>query len=111
MDFIQRLHNFDAPDIALIAIQNELFEEAFAIYKKYDVHAQAIAVLLDHVKDLDRAYEYAERCDLPECWSSLAKAQLAAGLIKESIGTSLSQHTETVARSCCVMARCLHQGK
>ena len=34
MEYINRLDNYDAPDIANIAITNELYEEAFAIYKK-----------------------------------------------------------------------------
>ena len=36
MDYILKLDNYDAPDIANIAVGSELFEEAFAIYKKYD---------------------------------------------------------------------------
>ena len=32
-----RLDNYDAPDIANIAIGSELFEEAFAIFKKFEV--------------------------------------------------------------------------
>ncbi|MBW03723.1 Clathrin heavy chain 1, partial [Eschrichtius robustus] len=37
MEYINRLDNYDAPDIANIAISNELFEEAFAIFRKFDV--------------------------------------------------------------------------
>lgn len=85
MDFITRLNNFDYMDIAHIAIESELFEEAFSIYKKYDVHVNAIGVLLDNVKSLDRAFEYAERVNLPDVWSRLAKAQLDSGMLKESI--------------------------
>jgi clathrin heavy chain len=59
MDYIDRLNNFDAPDIANIAIQNELYEEAFSIFKKYNVNAGAISVLIDNIGDLDRASEYA----------------------------------------------------
>lgn len=44
MEYINRLDNYDAPDIANIAIQNELFEEAFAIFKKFDVNTSAISV-------------------------------------------------------------------
>jgi len=44
MDYINQLDNYDAPDIANIAIQNELFEEAFAIFNKFDVNTSAIAV-------------------------------------------------------------------
>lgn len=44
MEYINRLDNYDAPDIANIAISNQLFEEAFAIFKKFDVNASAIQV-------------------------------------------------------------------
>lgn len=66
MEYINRLDNYDAPDIANIAIGHELFEEAFAIYKKFEVNTEAIKVLIDHLKTLDRAYEYAERCNEAE---------------------------------------------
>lgn len=46
MEYINRLDNYDAPDIANIAISNELFEEAFAIFKKFDVNTSAIQVKL-----------------------------------------------------------------
>lgn len=44
MEYINRLDNYDAPDIANIAISNELFEEAFAIFRKFDVNTSAIQV-------------------------------------------------------------------
>jgi clathrin heavy chain len=87
MDYVSRLNNFDYLDIANICVGSDLFEEAFAIYKKYEVNAEAVGVLLDHLKSLDRAFEFAERCNQPDVWSRLAKAQLDAGLLKESIGT------------------------
>lgn len=34
---------------------------------------------------MDRAYEFAERCNEPPVWSQLAKAQLQKGLVKEAI--------------------------
>nr|CAG4635909.1 EOG090X0064 [Eubosmina coregoni] len=85
MEYINRLDNYDAPDIANIAISNQLFEEAFAIFKKFDVNASAIQVLIENVQNLDRAYEFAERCNEPAVWSQLAKAQLQQGLVKEAI--------------------------
>ncbi len=54
MEYITRLDNYDAPDIASIAIGSELFEEAFAIFKKFDVNTSAIQVggclYIDHEK-------------------------------------------------------------
>lgn len=46
MEYINRLDNYDAPDIANIAINNELFEEAFAIFKKFDVNTSAVQVCI-----------------------------------------------------------------
>ena len=47
MEYINRLDNYDAPDIANIAIGSELYEEAFAIFKKFEVNSSAVQVLLD----------------------------------------------------------------
>lgn len=44
MEYIQKLDNYDAPDIANIAISSQLYEEAFAIFKKFDVNNSAINV-------------------------------------------------------------------
>lgn len=85
MEYINRLDNYDAPDIANIAIGSELFEEAFAIYKKFDVNTSAIQVLIENIKNLDRSYEFAERCNEPAVWSLLARAQLGESLVKEAI--------------------------
>ena len=54
MEYINRLDNYDAPDIANICITNELFEEAFAIFKKFDVNSSAVEVCA-HV---DTSYMY-----------------------------------------------------
>lgn len=52
MEYINRLDNYDAPDIANIAISNELFEEAFSIFRKFDVNTSAVQVLLGvHVSE------------------------------------------------------------
>ena len=44
MDYISRLDNYDAPDIANIAVSSALYEEAFTIFRKFDVNASAIQV-------------------------------------------------------------------
>uniref|UniRef100_A0A7S1G8A3 Clathrin heavy chain n=2 Tax=Bicosoecida sp. CB-2014 TaxID=1486930 RepID=A0A7S1G8A3_9STRA len=87
MKYIERLDNFDGPEIAKIAVREEyqLFEEAFAIYKKFDNHVEAAGVLIDHIGDLARALEFANRVDDPEVWSRLARAQLTAGEVKAAI--------------------------
>ena len=42
-------------------------------------------MLIVHVRNLDRAYEFAERCNEPDVWSQLGKAQLGAGMVKEAV--------------------------
>lgn len=86
IDYVTKLSNFDYMDVAEIALNAGLFEETFFIYKKWNVHANAVAVLLDNLNSLDRAFEYAEKVDLPEVWSKLAKAQLNSNLVKEAVG-------------------------
>ncbi|XP_071124193.1 clathrin heavy chain 1-like [Mytilus edulis] len=95
MEYINRLDNYDAPDIANIAINNELFEEAFAIFKKIDVNTSAVQVLIDHVKNLERAYEFAERCNDPAVWSLLGHAQLDANMVKEAIDSFITADDPT----------------
>ncbi|XP_065909269.1 clathrin heavy chain 1-like [Dysidea avara] len=85
MKYIDCLDNFDAPDIANIAISTELYEEAFAIFKKQKVNSSAIDVLIAHIDDMSRASEFAEQCDELAVWSVLARAQLNKGMVKESI--------------------------
>jgi len=85
MDYINRLDKYDAPELAVIAISSELFEEAFTIYDKFKLFEEGIAVLINNVGDLDRAYEYAERIDKPEVWSNLGKAQITALNVKGAI--------------------------
>ncbi|ETN80473.1 hypothetical protein NECAME_09145 [Necator americanus] len=85
MEYIQKLDNYDAPDIANIAISSELYEEAFAIFKKFDVNNSAINVLIDNIANLDRAYEFAEKCNQSDVWASLAKAQLRQDMVKEAV--------------------------
>ncbi|KAF7731429.1 hypothetical protein EC973_000237 [Apophysomyces ossiformis] len=85
MDYIGRLDNFDASDVAEVCIGEGLYEEGFAIFKKHNVNANAVEVLIDKIGDLDRAYEFAERSDEPAVWSKLAKAQLDSMHVKEAI--------------------------
>jgi clathrin heavy chain len=85
MDYIQRLSEFNAEEIANMCIDQGLFEEAFEIYKKVDNHSAATNVLVDHIVSIDRAQEYAERVELPEVWSKVAKAQLDGLRVTDSI--------------------------
>ena len=53
------------------------------------------------MKNLDRAYEYAERCNQPAVWSLLAKSQLENNMVKESVDSYIkaddpSTYTEVI---------------
>lgn len=87
MNYINRLDKYDAPDIANVAIGSELFEEAFTIFKKFKLHVNGIEVLIDHVKDLDRAVEFADRINEPEVYSKLGKAQLDQNQVAKAIAS------------------------
>ncbi|VDK49477.1 unnamed protein product [Anisakis simplex] len=52
-------------------------------------------VLIDNVSNLDRAYEFAERCNEPGVWASLAKAQLKEGLVKEAVDSFIKADDPT----------------
>lgn len=87
--YIYRLDNFDGPAVAEKAIEHGLAEEAFEIYKKFNKRVEAIKVLLDQLKDLTRASEWASKCDEAPVWSELAHAQLEAGQVAEAISSYL----------------------
>ncbi|PPQ65881.1 hypothetical protein CVT24_011212 [Panaeolus cyanescens] len=83
--YINKLQNYDAADIARIATEHGLYEEALTIYKKHNQHAMAMTVLVEHIVSIDRGLEYATKVNEPEVWSRLAKAQLDGLRIKDSV--------------------------
>eukprot|EP00960_Hanusia_phi_P031210 749147-Hanusia_phi.AAC.5 len=85
MEYINRLDKFDGADIASICVSEGLYEEAFVIYKKFDDKKAAIGVLLENIRDLERAKDFATACNLDETWSTLANAQLNAGQVADAI--------------------------
>lgn len=85
MDYIHKLDGYNAPDVANICIDVGLFEEAFEVYKKINDHSSAANVLVEHIVSIDRAQDYAERVELPEVWSRVAKAQLDGLRVSDSI--------------------------
>jgi clathrin heavy chain len=89
MEYINKLDNYDAPDIAKIAVDQELFEEGFLIYSKFKLNANAIRVLIEHIQKIQKAADFAASVNEPEVWSILARAQLAQNLIPESIDSFL----------------------
>uniref|UniRef100_M4ELN0 Clathrin heavy chain n=1 Tax=Brassica campestris TaxID=3711 RepID=M4ELN0_BRACM len=85
MDYVNRLENFDGPVVGEMAVEAQLFEEAFAIFKKFNLNVEAVNVLLDNVKSIERAAEFALRVEEDSVWSQVAKAQLREGLVSEAI--------------------------
>lgn len=84
--YINKLQNYDSGEIAKIATDHGLYEEAFTIYKKYDQHVMAMNVLVEHVVSIDRGLDYATKINKPDVWSRLGKAQLDGLRIKDAIG-------------------------
>ena len=60
MEYIMRLDNYDAPDIA---INSQIYKGDFAIFKKFEVNSSAVQVFIENVADLDEVYEFIERCN------------------------------------------------
>ncbi|TQD92135.1 hypothetical protein C1H46_022292 [Malus baccata] len=85
MDYINRLDNFDGPAVGVMAVEAQLYEEAFAIFKKFNLNVDAVNVLLDNIQSIDRAVEFAFRVEEDAVWSQVAKAQLREGLVSDAI--------------------------
>ena len=85
MDYIHQLNEFSADEIAEMCISVGLYEEAFEIYKKVNNYLAAVNVLVENIVSIDRAQEFAERVELPEVWSKVAKAQLDGLRVTDSI--------------------------
>ncbi|TQD83381.1 hypothetical protein C1H46_031091 [Malus baccata] len=85
MDYVNRLDNFDGPAVGEVAVEAQLYEEAFAIFKKFNLNVQAVNVLLDNIRSIDRAVEFAFRVEEDAVWSQVAKAQLREGLVSDAI--------------------------
>jgi len=98
--YIDQLDNFDAKDIALICVSEShmLYEEAYSIYNKFakpehttdkeeqvEMQVLAIGVLVDFMKDLDRAKGFANQVDEKPVWSKLGKSQLEEKMAAEAI--------------------------
>lgn len=118
MDYINRLDKFDGPGkrsldgliphsvqvcllaprspygtsaaVGEIAVGAGLYEEAFAIYRKFDHKVLAIKVLLDHMDNLERATEFAAKVDVGEVWSVLGEGQLARDKVSDAIESFLT---------------------
>lgn len=85
MDYVHQLSAYNGEEIANMCVSVGLFEEAFEIYKKKQNHTAATQVLVEHIVSIDRAQAYAEHVELPEVWSTVAKAQLDGLRISDAI--------------------------
>ncbi|CAL5353166.1 unnamed protein product [Camellia sinensis] len=85
MDYINRLDNFDGPAVGEVAVEAQLYEEAFVIFKKFNLNVQAVNVLLDNIQSIDRAVEFAFRVEDEAVWTQVGKAQLKEGLVSDAI--------------------------
>ncbi|KAG9442153.1 hypothetical protein H6P81_018007 [Aristolochia fimbriata] len=68
MDYISRLNNFGDPAIGDVAEHGPLNEETFAIFKKFNLNVRAMNVLLDNLRSIERAVEFAFRVEEDAVW-------------------------------------------
>jgi clathrin heavy chain len=85
MSYINRLDNFDGSVVGKAAVEARLYEEAFAVFKKFNLNVKAVNVLLDNLKTIDRAMEFAFYVEEDSVWSQVAKAKLRKGLVSDAI--------------------------
>lgn len=97
MDYINRLDNYDGPEIAKIALgeQYQLYEEAFIIYTKNNLQVQAVEVLLNNIEDVARAADYAQKVNNPEVFVKLGNAYLDRSLVVEAIECYIKAKDQT----------------
>lgn len=84
-NYIEKLDNYDADEIAPLCIANDLKEEAFEIYDKHEMYSKALGVLVEEIMSLDRAATYVDKINTPELWSQLGTAQLDGLRIPDAI--------------------------
>ncbi|KAG9442145.1 hypothetical protein H6P81_017999 [Aristolochia fimbriata] len=69
-----RLNNFGGPAIGDVAVHAPLNEEAFAIFKKFNLNVRAVNVLLDNLRSIEHAVEFAFRVEEDAVWIHSVKA-------------------------------------
>lgn len=95
MTYIDKLDGYDVQEIAGIAIEAGLHEEAFTVYRKHEAHLDAINVLVEYIVSIDRASQYATKVNEPAVWSRLGKAQLDGLRIKDAIDSYIKADDPT----------------
>ena len=71
--YIEKLTDYDVAEIAKIATDHGLYEEALTIYKKYGQDAMAMTVLVEHIVSIDHGLDYTNKVDLPEFGVDLSR--------------------------------------
>ena len=85
MGYIDKIDGFDVQEIAGLMLEHGLYEEAFTLYRKNNLHLEAMNVLVEYIVSIDRAQQYADKVDQPAVWSRLGKAQLDGLRVKDAI--------------------------
>lgn len=84
-NYIEKLDKYDPAEIAPLCIDNDLLEEAFEVYDKFEMRLEAMKVLVDDIMSLDRGEQYAEKYDTSDLWFALGTAELNGLRIPEAI--------------------------
>ncbi|KAG9442157.1 hypothetical protein H6P81_018011 [Aristolochia fimbriata] len=74
MDYISRLNNFGGPAIGDVAVDAAFYEEAFPIFKKFNLNVRDVYVLLDNLRSIERAVEFDFRVEEDAVWIHSVKA-------------------------------------
>ena len=76
MDYINRLDHYEGEEVAKICADDEyqLYDEALAIYKKFDMPVDAIKILLHKQKNIKGAQEFADKTNQSDVYSELGRA-------------------------------------
>ncbi|EGW30423.1 uncharacterized protein SPAPADRAFT_143892 [Spathaspora passalidarum NRRL Y-27907] len=108
-NYVEKLDKYDPQEIAPLCIDNQLLEEAFEVYDKFELRNDAMRVLVEDIMSLDRGEQYAEKYDTPELWYQLGTAQLNGLRIPEAINSYVkSKNPENFAQ---VIEIAEHAGK
>ena len=83
--YLSSLNYLNSSVLAKFTMENELYEEAFVIYEKFNVNESAIDVLVNYIQDLDRAHSFAESCADPNVYFIFANGLLNQKFLVDAI--------------------------
>ncbi|CAM6031779.1 unnamed protein product [Sphagnum compactum] len=101
-----RLRNYDPHEVASVAIKEGFFEEAYQIQHHNGNEAEAAKILIENMKDLDLAADFASKYPIPAVLSQLGHAQLTSNNTKGAIYSFLPGPQDTSAAE-----KIIHKGK